>query len=54
MNNYKKKSDRLPREVWTAAVSLNGLWPVDTIEKRMKDIGGRYSIKQDDGVTIIL
>lgn len=38
MNNYKKKSDRLPREVWTAAVSLKGLWPVDTIEKRMKDV----------------
>lgn len=38
MNNYNKKANRLPREVWAAAVSLKGLWPVDTIEKRMKDV----------------
>jgi beta-ureidopropionase len=38
MNNHVKKSNRLPREVWAAAVSLKGLWPVSTIEKRMKDV----------------
>lgn len=37
-NNLRKKEDRLPREVWAAAVSLKGLWPVDTIEKRMSDV----------------
>jgi beta-ureidopropionase len=37
MNN-KRKENRLPREVWLAAISLKGLWPVETIEKRMKDI----------------
>ncbi len=38
MNRIVKKEDRLPREVWVAGISLKGLWPVDTIEKRMKDI----------------
>ena len=38
MNNHVRKSNRLPREVWVAAVSLKGLWPVNTIEKRMKDV----------------
>ena len=33
-----KKVNRLPREVWVAGISLKGLWPVPTIEKRMKDI----------------
>src|SRR6185503_10918988 len=33
-----KKENRLPREVWVAGISLKGLWPVPTIEKRMKDI----------------
>ena len=33
-----KKENRLPREVWVAGISLKGLWPVDTIDKRMKDI----------------
>lgn len=32
------KENRLPREVWVAAISLKGLWPVDTIEQRMKDV----------------
>ena len=32
------KADRLPREVWVAGISLKNLWPVSTIEKRMKDI----------------
>ena len=35
------RENRLPREVWAAAVSLKGLWPVDTIERRMKDILAR-------------
>ena len=38
INKAVKKENRLPREVWVAAISLKGLWPVDTIEKRMKDI----------------
>src|SRR6476620_401397 len=38
MNNGVKKENRLPREVWVAAISLKGLWPVETIDKRMKDI----------------
>jgi beta-ureidopropionase len=38
MNNRNKKADRLPREVWVAAISLKGLWPEETIEKRMKNI----------------
>ena len=33
-----KKQNRLPREVWVAAISLKGLWPEKTIEKRMKDV----------------
>ena len=41
MNNHTKRSNRLPREVWAAAISIKGLWPVDTIEKRMKDLLGR-------------
>ena len=38
MNKAVKKENRLPREVWVAAISLKGLWPVETIEKRMKDV----------------
>ena len=38
MNSENNKANRLPREVWAAAVSLKGLWPVETIEKRMKDL----------------
>ena len=38
MINAVKRENRLPREVWAASVSLKGLWPVDTIEKRMKDV----------------
>ena len=38
MNNSTKKENRLPREVWAAAISLKGLWPEKTIAKRMKDI----------------
>jgi predicted amidohydrolase len=37
-NSIIKKSNRLPREVWAAAISLKGLWPEETIEKRMKKI----------------
>jgi len=38
MNRIVKKENRLPREVWVAGISLKGLWPVETTEKRMKDI----------------
>ena len=38
MNSRVKKQNRLPREVWVAAISLKGLWPVATMEQRMKDI----------------
>lgn len=33
-----KREKRLPREVWLAAISLKGLYPENTIEKRMKDV----------------
>jgi beta-ureidopropionase len=33
-----KKEKRLPREVWVASLSLKGLWPEKTIEKRIKDM----------------
>jgi len=36
-----KRENRLPREVWAAAISLKGLWPEKTIEKRMKDVLSR-------------
>jgi beta-ureidopropionase len=32
------KESRLPREVWFASLSLKGLWPTKTVEKRMKDV----------------
>jgi beta-ureidopropionase len=38
MKESAAKSNRLPREVWVAGVSLKNLWPVPTIEQRMKDI----------------
>lgn len=38
MNRAVKKENRLPREVWAAAISLKGIWPVPTIDQRMKDI----------------
>src|SRR6186713_100139 len=38
MNGIVKKENRLPREVWVAGISLKGLWPVETTEKRMKDV----------------
>ena len=38
MNKVVKKENRLPREVWVAGISLKELWPVETIEKRMKDV----------------
>jgi beta-ureidopropionase len=41
MNNISNKENRLPREVWAAAISLKGLWPAQTIAKRMKDITKR-------------
>ena len=38
MTSKVNKENRLPREVWVAAISLKGLWPVATMEKRMKDV----------------
>ena len=38
MNRIVAKENRLPREVWVAGISLKGLWPEKTIEKRMKDV----------------
>lgn len=38
MNKIANKSNRLPREVWVASISLKGLWPEQTIEKRIRDI----------------
>jgi beta-ureidopropionase len=33
-----RKENRLPREVWVAALSLKGLWPEKTIESRIKSV----------------
>ena len=33
-----RKENRLPREVWVASISLKGLWPEKTVEKRIRDI----------------
>jgi beta-ureidopropionase len=33
-----RKENRLPREVWVAALSLKGLWPEKTIENRIKAV----------------
>ena len=41
MKNIENKQNRLPREVWAAAISLKGLWPEQTIAKRMIDIARR-------------
>ena len=38
MSKAVNKENRLPREVWVAGISLKGLWPVKTIEQRMKDV----------------
>jgi beta-ureidopropionase len=38
MDSITKKENRLPREVWIAGISLKGIWPVDTVEQRMKDL----------------
>lgn len=38
MSRIVTKENRLPREVWVAGISLKGIWPVETIEKRMKDV----------------
>jgi predicted amidohydrolase len=41
MNMMVNKNNRLPREVWIASISLKGLWPEETIEKRIKDVFDR-------------
>ena len=41
MNNTVKKENRLPREIWAASISLKGLWPEQTVEKRMKSVLAR-------------
>jgi beta-ureidopropionase len=41
MNSAVKKGNRLPREVWVASISLKGLWPEKTIEKRINDVFNR-------------
>ena len=38
MNKAVKKENWLPREVWVAAISLKGLWPIGTIKQRMKGV----------------
>jgi len=38
MNRTVSKVNRLPREVWVAGISLKGLWPEKTMEKRMRDV----------------
>ena len=41
MDKIIKRENRLPGEVWVAAISLKGLWPASTIEKRIKDVFSR-------------
>jgi beta-ureidopropionase len=41
MSRITNKANRLPREICVAGISLKGLWPVGTIEQRMKDIRER-------------
>lgn len=38
MSKLQNKQTKFAREVWAAALSLKGLWPGQTIDKRMKDI----------------
>ena len=38
MKTTVNKKTRLPREVVVAGIDLRGIWPVDTIEKRVSDI----------------
>jgi beta-ureidopropionase len=38
MSRIQDKQTKFAREVWAAAISLKGLWPEQTIAKRMKDI----------------
>ena len=33
-----EKQKRLPREVWVASIDLKGLWPEETVEKRIRNI----------------
>jgi beta-ureidopropionase len=51
MERTIEKRNRLPREVWVAAMSLKGLWPVATVEQRMKDVLRRmeslYALEPD-------
>jgi predicted amidohydrolase len=41
MQRIVNKENRLPREVMVASVGLKGLWPEQTIEKRIKDMFAR-------------
>ena len=41
MQRIVKKENRLPREVMVATVGLKGLWPEQTIEKRINDMFSR-------------
>lgn len=38
MNRNPTQTNRLPREIWVAGISLKGLWPVATSAQRMKDV----------------
>lgn len=39
--NMSNREKRLPREIMAAAISLKGLWPAPSVDKRMKDILSR-------------
>jgi len=38
MKTVLKKEDRLPREIVVAGIDLRGIWPVDTVEQRIRDM----------------
>jgi beta-ureidopropionase len=38
MKTALNKEKRLPREIVVAGIDLRGLWPVDTVEQRIRDI----------------
>lgn len=38
MKTVLNKENRLPREIVAAGIDLRGLWPVDTVEQRIRDI----------------
>ena len=51
MESVPERNNRLPREVCIASIDLRGIWPEETVEKRINDILERmenvYSFEPD-------